>query len=175
MYRLVLIPLICALLVPGVVSAQDGDELQCSETDIGAVIDGAIGMLTDARSREPTQAYQLALQARNTLFTLDGMCLGLNFEGNTDTVYDPVFVPSGVYRVTLTAAAGSIMRLEALVLDGKCQEFYEAGEDFRLFGVGSDQDASKGVQALLQSDGCTVIWNTWWVDSPYTVTFEKIR
>lgn len=67
------------------------------------------------------------------------------------------------------------MRLEGLVLEGVCEGRYEAGDEFRLFSVDSDQDATEGLQAVFQSDGCTVVWNTWWVSSPYTATFEKLQ
>jgi hypothetical protein len=55
MYRLVLVLLAC-LLLPGTATAQDGDELQCSDSDISATIDSALAGLQEVKSQEPGAA-----------------------------------------------------------------------------------------------------------------------
>lgn len=131
--------------------------------------------LDEAKSQNGSNALVALGNIAKMIVELNAQCSELALERDRDTVHDPLFMPAGVYRVTLKTGRDNTMRLEGVVLEGTCEEYYEAGDEFRLFAVDSDQDASGGIQAVFRSSDCTVVWNTWWVSSPYTVTFEKLQ
>lgn len=166
MYRLVIVFLVCLLLLPGMASAQDGDELQCSDPDIGTAIDMAITQLQEAKSQEASAALASIVAVKEMLAELDAQCLGLTFSGTTDTVHGPLYVPEGIYRVSVTTLKSFDMEL--LVLDGDC------GDGRGVFWT-DFYDGEFTVETVFESKGCSALFETHEYGGPYTVTFEKIR
>lgn len=164
MYRLFLILLVC-LLLPGTATAQDGDELQCSDADISAALDLALSQLQEAKSQEPGAALASIVDVRNVLAELDGQCLGLTLTGTASTVHGPVYVPEGTYRVSVTTYKFFIMH--HTVLDGDC------GDRYGIFNEMSDAEFT--AQVVFESAGCSALFETSNIFGPYTVTFEKLR
>ena len=158
---MVLIVLVSVLI--GVVSAQ-AQEPQCSDEDVQAVIDEALAVLSGG-------GYESTIQARQVLAQADVMCLGLDFEGTTDMVGEPVYVPEGLYRATLeiNGDENDWMDTDLLVLEGDCYEGTRSG-NVDLFDW-----ASSGDESVLTSEGCTVIFVTEYTTAPYTVIFEKLK
>ncbi|MBN1681266.1 MAG: hypothetical protein JW966_13345 [Anaerolineae bacterium] len=161
MKRVVVIAVVLMLALSTVpVRAQDG-ELQCSQADIDAAIDEATALLQ-------TGEYADLVAARSVLAAVDSLCLGLDFEGDADMVSDPVYVPEGLYRVTVTTEKYFIMHV--MKLEGSCGHASFGS----LFNVG-EGEANNGADSLLESEGCEALWDISNVSAPYTVTFEKLK
>ncbi len=91
----------------------------------------------------------------------------LTLTGDKDTVYDPVTIPAGVYRVTLITEGYFALSGEGL--EGDC---YDA---IGLFNA-STGEATSGLQAVFATDeGCTLVWAAHNVTAPYTVTWEQLN
>jgi hypothetical protein len=165
MYKLILIFLAWLLVFPGVIYAQDGDELQCSDADILAALDLALAQLQEAKSQEASAALASIAEVREMLAELDAQCFGLTFSGTASTVHGPVYVPEGIYRISVTAQKFFIMR--HTVLDGDC------GDPFSIFNEMGDGEFT--AQVVFESEGCSALFETSDIFGPYTVTFEKIR
>lgn len=147
--------------------AQEPPELKCSTAATQEIIDSVIGTLSDVPA-DDVQAHYIAVQeAQAQLARIDSLCLGLDFKGTANIVSDPVYVPAGLYRVTATSADSFFLYMTPL--EGECGPRY--GE--ALFSV-SGEGAANGAQALLFSEGCLAIWETNYINAPYTVTFERL-
>jgi hypothetical protein len=166
---IILIVLCATLILAGSMArAQDGGELKCTDADVSAAVDEALAGLQAAQGQDAATAYEATRQVKAELATLDSLCLGLDFEGSaTNVVSDPVIIPAGVYRVTVTT--NGYFMMSGTVLEGRCTDA------INLF-ILSEGDAVTGAQAVLESEGCTVLWEISTVSAPpYTVTFEKIK
>lgn len=159
---------LCILALSPVPSAvaQDGNGLVCAPEDVQTVLDDALAALTAAQSASMDDQYSAIVETRAMLATLDSRCLGLDFEGTAEIVTDSVYIPAGIYRVTVTTEGYFIMH--ETVLSGSCK--------FSRLGLNvSAGDATQGAQALFNSDGCTLLWEISNVTAPYTVSFEKMN
>jgi len=170
MYRLVIVFLVCLLMLPGIVSAQDGDELQCSDSDIAAAIDLAVAQLQEAKSQEASAALASTVAVKEMFAELNAQCLGMTFSGTAGTVHGPVTVPEGIYRIIVTADRYFIM--SSIVLEGACSHSY--ADEVAIFN--EMQGAGEfTAEKVFRSDGCSAIFETSNIHGPYTVTFEKIQ
>lgn len=165
-----LIVILAALAVlPVPVSAQDGLP-GCSDDEIAATLEEAADLLAQAQEQSGIDALDALIDVKATLAAVEH-CRGLDFEGDSLTVYDPVYVPEGIYRVTVTADGFFI--LHAIILEGVCDN-REAGTETSIFRI-SRGEATEGAQTTFISEGCLLLWQTDNVTDPYTVSFEKIR
>lgn len=98
--------------------------------------------------------------------------IGLNFSGSELKVYDPITIPSGFYKATVTTTGSLIIYGD--VLSGTCDEYSQAGDQW-LFAAYSSGDANSGAEFTFGSDNCQVMWEIDLVTAPYTVTFEKLQ
>jgi hypothetical protein len=167
MKRLLMVFWVLALVLPGGVQAQDsGEPLKCSDQDTAAALQTAIDTLTAAQDQDAAAQYAAAVEAKVMLAALDSVCLGLDFEGVTATVHDPIYIPAGLYRVTATTSGFFI--LQGTILDGSCDE------EYAYFNLMMDR-ATTGAQITFESQGCTMLWETSNISAPYSVTFEKLK
>lgn len=171
MYRLTLIFLACLLLPFGVVSAQEGDDLQCGETDIFAAIDDALVRLEDAKSQDASAAFASVDEVRQALAKLNSHCQGLTFTGTDGTLHGPVTVPQGIYRITVNWQRAFTM--SSMVLEGECS--HGRHDDIFIFneGLGAGME-ERSTEKVFVSEGCAVLFETSNIAGPYTVTFEKL-
>jgi hypothetical protein len=160
--------LVLAVLVIAPVRAQEGGELKCSLEDTSAALQTAADLIASVQGQDVAAQYAATVDIRAALTALDSACLGLDFEGSANLVSDIVYVPKGVYRVTVVTDGYFIM--DFLLLDGDCKATSYAG----LFNVSSGE-ASTGAQSAFKSDGCSLIWQIENVTMPYKVTFEKLK
>jgi hypothetical protein len=161
--------LVLAALIIAPVKAQEGGELKCSVEDTTAVLQTASNLIAEAQGQDVTSQYATIVDLRAALAEIDSACLGLDFEGASNTASDPVFIPAGLYRATLTTDADANMDVDMIILDGAC---YPAGKNWEttLFDF-----VGGGSQVMLASEGCTLIWQTEFVHAPYKVSFEKLQ
>jgi len=166
MYKMVIVFLACLLLLPGMASAQDGNELQCGDADIDSAIDLAVAQLQEAKSQDASAALASIVAVREMLAELDAQCLGLEFSGTAGTVHGPVTVPEGIYRVSVSTSQFFIMQHE--VLDGDCGDWGAIFNEMM-------HDGEFTAETIFKSEGCSVLFETSNIFGPYTVTFEKIQ
>jgi hypothetical protein len=167
MKRFVMIGLLVIALMPGLaVRAQDG-----GECDLPGAVDAALEQLAAARDLETSEALAALAEVRSGLSKAERECLGLDFEGTANTVSDPVEIPAGLWRVTITTEGYII--LSVMVLDGTCEAQGIYGAD-TLASLSRGQGVD-GSDVLFMSEGCTAIWQTQNVTDPYTVTFQRMQ
>ena len=147
---LIIVVVLAGLVWPA--NAQEGETtLKCSDQDTSAALQTAADLIAGAQGQDVTAQYAAIVDARSALAAVDSACLGLDFQGSGMTVSDPVFVPAGIYRVTVTTADSFVM--DATVLDGEC----EASSIMGLFTI-LGEDAANGAQAVFKSEGCLTLW-----------------
>jgi len=174
MYKLLSIFLACLLLFPGLASAQDGNELQCSESDILAAIDDALTQLQDAKSQDASTALTSIVNIRGMLAGLETQCLGLKFNSNGPTIHGPAHLPQGVYRINVTGSGYFI--LNYLVMDGKCERAFISGSvKSVLLNEFHAPDEEFTVETTFVSEDCVAIFQTSNTHAPYTLNIEKIH
>jgi hypothetical protein len=170
MHRFALFLLVCMLLPAGVTSAQDGDELQCSDSDIYAAIDLALAQLEEARSQDASTALASIVGVRAMLAELDAQCLGLTFSGKGSTVHGPVYVPQGIYRLSATTPGTAII-LHGFVLEGECGD----RPSDKLYILNEFGGGAVSAETVFRSKGCTLLFETSNVRQSYILVLEKIR
>ena len=149
------------LLLLGSIASVHAQDEECDPAAVATASETAIGLLQ-------TGEYGDLVEARGILAALDSVCLGLDFEGETETVSDPVVIPAGLYRVTVSGDTYFIM--DVVPLEGECG----ARSYGKLFNLMDDQVAA-GAAAVLESEGCTAVWEISNIRGPYRVTFEKLK
>ena len=163
MTKLIPALLVCLLLLPNLVSAQDGDELQCDSAAISAATEQAVAQLQQAESEEPAVALQSIAEVRAALADLEAQCTGLVFTGDAGTVHGPVEIPEGIYRASVTTM--NFFSMEQELLEGECGEWL-------IFNEMAEGEFT--AEAIFRSAGCTVLFETSNVHAPYTLWFEKV-
>lgn len=84
---------------------------------------------------------------------------GLKFEGINPAVIGPLFVPEGVYRVTIENVS-EYPALTGILLDGECD-----AEFFMIFGK----------EGTFKSSGCTTLWELRYVVGEWNLELEPLE
>lgn len=164
--RVALVLIILLALIASPVLAQE-DEPLCTPGDLSAAAEHSTALLTQALDApDAVIALDLLTEARMVLLAAQQSCYGLDFEGTVATVYDPITIPAGLYRVTATTPG--FFQLMGTILDGSCDE------EYAYYNLSRDE-ATTGAQITFNSQGCTMLWETANISAPYAVTFEKLR
>ncbi len=166
-----LLTLLCLILflVPIPVHAQEAPVCEPDLTEITTLFEEAQAALEDA---DLDTALEALRAIRIELSLIDSQCLGLDFEGDSQEVSDPVEVPAGLYRITATTEGYLI--IHAILIDGECGEGTGSRLSESLFNVGAGE-GNEGAEIIFTSNGCTVLWETSNVTTPYAITWEKIK
>lgn len=163
--------LVALAFLPLPVSAQDG----CSNEEIAATLAEAADLLTQAQELSGVDALDALIDVKTTLAAVEH-CRGLDFEGDRGTVFDPIIIPSGIYRVTGASTHSDEFEstiIYGTVLSGTCDDLYIAGSTLSLMII-----PNEGIQTTFASEDCEIMWESSFMfgnPAPFTVTFEKIQ
>ena len=81
-------------------------------------------------------------------------------------VTDPVEIPAGVYRVTVTNASGFVW--DVTTITGDCDE------GFVIYEFVDNDGVERDLTAVYESDGCTAVFEITRITSPYTMIWQKL-
>lgn len=170
MKRFMVMLIVLVLLADSVpVGAQDGGELQCDEVDIGSAATSIMLSLQMLEGMTPEEALNTLVGIQGDIAVLQSQCWGLDFEGVAGTLHGPMYLPEGLYRVSV--ATNDFFIMQGIRLSGECGNDYS--DEFNVFNAFSSGDFT--AEVALRSGGCEVLFETSNVFGPYTVTFEKLR
>ncbi len=170
-YRLVFALAVIILLIPLPLAAQDLVE-DCTTDMLAEQLTRFDQLLADASAAleedDPIAALDTLTLLRAHLATLDATCWGFVFEDDAATVLGPVYLPVGLYRVTVTTPGFFIADTETL--SGTCGPAGWGG----LFNITRDR-ATTGAETVFRvEEPCTFLILTSNVSEPYTLSFEAL-
>jgi len=159
--RRALVVAICALsLLPGCALWTGGSGTPTGLEDH----EGSVQRIIDlVHAGKPDEALVLLDSLHAAVVTLRADLRGLRLNGEHDTLFDPLALSAGTYRVHFTTEGYGIVRLFDM----------QGGKLETLFSM-SAGDASGGASTIYRADGQQVLVETSLITAPYTLVFEGL-
>jgi len=158
---------VTAGLLGGAAHAQDENPLgACRSEGIAGKLDDILALLTEAQGRDAERQLEAMVNARMAMSIQISYCGGLDLAGERDRVFEPMYVPSGIYRVT--AATEGSLRLTGAAIAGDCLDA------IGLFNLRAGEGVDGAEQMFATDSGCALVWAAENVSAPFTVTWEKL-
>lgn len=180
--RRVTLVLIIVLAVFAPLRAQDTPITlpeDCSEATVKSAValvktaaDAMDKMVADGQTIDAIRITDIMEGLKVYVGMLRAQCDGLSFRGEGGKVIGPIQIPKGVYRAFARTEGYIIVHVNPL--DGNCGQgsgsFLTAG----LFSA-TKEEASKGTESLLTSEGCSAILEISNVQAPWLLSLEKLN
>jgi hypothetical protein len=172
MRKLLVIIMCCCFASVWPTLAQDKNEAKCDLASLQKLIDTYIETLQTVKAKETdpdTILNDLQLIA-NIANSQRAACDGLSFSGTGQQLVGPVTIPAGFYRARATTDDFMIVKVSSI--DGECGAGSRSvGE--HLFGI-KGGEATKGMEALFSSKGCSAMIEVSLVSDRWKLEFERI-
>ena len=177
-YGLCCILLLFVMMIPfrasSSVNAQGNSdpELQCDTDALDGLVNTWSETLIEIKDTSDAQGkYDSLVALRNEMSSLEALCQGLSFEGNSEKVFGPMIIPEGIYR--LSAKTDGFFTLDFEILDGDC----EGPESYtqNIFALFQSDTPGRVSEAVFKSSGCDVLWETSNITQDYSVNLEKLK
>ncbi len=154
-------------LLGGIAHAQEENPLgACRPEEISGQLDDILALLTAAKDLDAVGRLEAMVNARMAMSFQVSYCAGLDLAGERDRVFEPMYIPAGIYRVTATTEGS--LHLTGARIGGDCLDA------IGLFNIATGDAVDGEEQMFAAESACALVWAADNVSAPFTVTWEKL-